>query len=95
MSETASQTDRKWIGAAIGFQALVLVLSAFTMDQGEAAVAFLYGSFAFWVGAVVVLRKRHSMLTGGDVLYLRFGLPGLAALSLGVAPLIWTLRGAW
>lgn len=82
-----------WISAAI--QGILLFVSTTSMDMGEMLTSFAYAGAAYWIGAVLIVRRRTMGPTRGDRLFLSFGLPVLSLLSLVVSPFIWAFRGKW
>ena len=79
------------IGGAV--QLAALIFAGLILDMGEWALATCRISAAFWVGVVIVLVRRHNVLTRGDHRFLRYGLLPLLLIGIPITLTIWGYRG--
>jgi hypothetical protein len=78
---------------ALLLQLGLLVLSALFLDFGETLRICCCWSLAFWVGATMVLVRRHSNPTRIDLVYVRWGLLILPFVAIPALVTVWLLNG--
>jgi hypothetical protein len=79
---------------ALLLQAGLLVLSALVLDFGETLRGVCVSSLAFWAGTIIVLLRRPSNPTRGDLFYLRWGLLILVPVGVPASLTLWLMKGA-
>jgi len=79
-----------WTGVVLQF--MLWFLEGLICPGPEAWCFFVYGSFAFWSIAVLVVLRRPCCLTRWDVCFLRYGLVIITLASALIVPMIWHWR---
>jgi hypothetical protein len=79
---------------ALLFQAGLLVLFSLALDFGHMLRACGYSSLVFWVGVAMILLRRHSNPTKGDLVYIRWGLLVIVLIGVPAFLTVWRVRGA-
>jgi hypothetical protein len=74
-------------------QFVVLTMAAMILDGGQTLQVFGYAALAYWGGFVIIMARRHSLLTRTDRVLIRWGFLMLCAVSSAITGLIWSARG--
>jgi hypothetical protein len=74
------------VQSALGVQIIFVLWFGSLLDGGVVLRAFLYSSLAYWAGTVLILLRRPSNPTRGDLLYIRWGLVGVGLLGMVAFP---------
>jgi hypothetical protein len=86
-------TIRQALFSALCQQIVVLTLAAMILDGGLIAQVCIFAAIAFWLGVVVIWRRRRANLTRGDTLYIEAGLLPITIAAVFLSFAIWRLRG--
>ena len=81
---------RREIIFSIWITLLLQALGAIITDGGIVWAIFLIASIAFWLGAVIPLKRKEKKKS--DRIYLTYGLIGITGMAIFIAPLVWNYR---
>lgn len=84
--------DRFQVSLAVIEQVLFIFLGSIITDGGKVLICFVYAGIAFWIGVVILGRRRPKVYRRTDTLYMLYGLPILSMLSIFICHYIWYLR---
>jgi hypothetical protein len=73
---------------ALALQMLATLFLLTILDGGTLAKVGGAAVIGFWVGAGIVVLRRPASPTRADLLYLRWGFPGLLVIAICASPLI-------
>lgn len=71
---------------------LLLLLTALAID-GQLLMWVVYSIAIFWVMALIIIVRRPSSPTRGDLVAIRYGFFGILVAVVGATMLRWTMDG--
>jgi hypothetical protein len=77
------------VGAVLQFA--LFVLTALTLDGGNKLC--ITAMIGYWIAVALIMIRRRSKPTQGDLLFLRYGVAGLFIITLAVAKLVYSIIG--
>ncbi len=87
--------DKSQVTLAVIEQVLFLFLGSIITDGGKVFLCFVYAGIAFWIGVVILGKRRPKVYIRTDSLYMLYGLPILSMLSIFLCHFVWYLRSPY
>ena len=91
---TIAVTYHRALIQALALQVVLLILGAMVLDGGECLSAVVYSSIAYWAGLAFVVFRRPSTPTGGDLVFVRYGLIPIVIGGVLLFIYVWGKKGA-